>query len=199
MTGRNTKTTEKIVDLHNFGYIENKIPKKLHNLLLSECDYAELKNPDMISGLTAKDVAKHKLLINTKEHLIKYIIKLMHSYNSYFPGLQKVRVLTKDLPFHFNTPWINFQRKGEYIPNHNHDGIYSYNLWLKIPTKCRFEFIYNNTIGNLCNHTIELTKKDEGKIIFFPAKLQHIAYPFNDSNDIRVSISGNIVLNANKI
>ena len=187
----------KISNLHNFGYIEDIIPTELYDKLLSESDYAELRNPDMISGLTNKDVAKHKWLIDTKDELIDYIKNLMNIYNSNFPGLQDVRLLTKDLPFHFGNPWLNYQRKGEYVPNHTHDGIYSYSLWLKIPTKCKFEFTYTNVIGNIEQHKIELTKEDEGKIVFFPAKLPHIAYPFNDSNDVRISISGNISLNSN--
>ena len=40
-----------------------------------------------------------------------------------------------------------------------------------------------------------MTPDDEGKIMFFPAKLPHIAYPFNDSDDVRISVSGNISFN----
>jgi hypothetical protein len=105
--------------------------------------------------------------------------------------------LTENLPFYFNKPWFNFQRKGEYVPYHTHDGIYAYSLWLKIPKKCQFEFHYTNIIGNMQQHKIELTKKDEGKIIFFPSTLPHVAYPFNGSQGIRISVSGNVSLNSN--
>ena len=56
----------KVHSLNNFGYIEDRIPTELYDMLLSESDYAELKNPDMVSGLTNIDVAKHKWLVNTK-------------------------------------------------------------------------------------------------------------------------------------
>ena len=59
---------------------------------------------------------------------------------------------------------------------------------------CRFEFTYTNIIGDLYQHKIDLTKKDEGKIVFFPSRLPHIAYPFNDSDDIRISVSGNLIM-----
>jgi len=185
-----------IYSLYNFGYIEDKIPPKLYDMLLSESDYAELKNPDMISGITNIDVAKHKFVVDTKNELINYAKKILNIYNSNFPGLQNVRVLTKDLPFYFGEPWFNFQRKGQYVPNHTHDGIYSYSLWLKIPKPCLFEFTYTNVIGNIAQHKIKLSSEDEGKIIFFPAKLPHIAYPFNNNDDVRIAVSGNIYLNS---
>ena len=188
----------KVFNLNNFGYVEDKIPKKLFNSLLQEIRYAESRNPDMISDLTLTntDIVKHKVLVDNKNELLNYLSKPFDVFNSYYPGLANIGALTRDLPFAFGEPWINYQRKGEYVPNHKHDGIYSYTIWMKIPTKCKFEFTYTNVLGNIMFKQIYLTKKDEGKIIFFPAKLPHIAYPFNDSNDVRVSISGNIRLNS---
>ena len=75
-----------------------------------------------------------------------------------FPGVQDVKVLTDDLPFRFGVPWINYQRKGEYVPNHTHDGLFSYSIWINIPSSCLFEFTYTNIIGNLLTHKINLTK-----------------------------------------
>jgi len=181
-----------IHNLPNVGYIVDMIPNDLYEDLLSECKYAELKNPEMISGLTDLDVAKHRYIVNTRKKLFDYIKNIFEVYRNHYKLSSHVRVLTKDLPFNFDTPWINFQRKGQYVPNHTHDGIYSYSIWLKIPKVCRFEFMYTNVIGNIEPFKITLTKEDEGKIIFFPAKLPHIAYPFNDSDEVRLSISGNI-------
>jgi hypothetical protein len=36
-------------------------------------------------------------------------------------------------------------------------------------------------------------------MLFFPSKLQHQVYPFYTSNKDRVSVSGNICLNVDKI
>ena len=41
-------------------------------------------------------------------------------------------------------------------------------------------------------------EKDEGRIVLFPAQLQHVVYPFYNSNKIRMSIAGNILLNTNE-
>ena len=180
--------------LPNFGYITDILPKDLYNSLITECDDAEVKNPEMISNLTDTDVAKHYFIVNNKLNLFNYIQSILDKYLNYYPKSADIRVATDDLPFHFDKPWINYQRQGQYVPNHNHDGIYSYSIWLKIPKKCIFEFTYTNIVGNIEQLKIKLTKEDEGKIIFFPAKLPHIAYPFNDSNEVRLSISGNISL-----
>ena len=47
-------------------------------------------------------------------------------------------------------------------------------------------------MGNIYQQKINLTNEDEGKIILFPSKLPHIVYPFNDTNKVRMSISGNL-------
>ena len=188
-----------IENLPNFGILKDTIPKKLYDKLLSESDYAELKNPDLISGLTDKGVAKHKYLVDTKDEFLKYITTLFLTYDKNFPKFKDIRLLTKNLNFNLDNPWLNYQRKGEYVPNHIHDGLFSYSLWLKIPTKSKFEFTYTNIIGNIEQYTIHLTEKDEGKIIFFPARLPHTVYPFSDSDDVRISISGNISLNSNGV
>ena len=183
----------KFNNFKNFGFLEDRLPKKLFTVLKKECIYGEKNNTELITGLTNKDVAKHRNLMNNKELLWNYIDTLMLKYNDVFPGVQDVKVLTDDLPFRFGVPWINYQRKGEYVPNHTHNGLFSYSIWINIPSPCLFEFTYTNIIGNILTHKINLTKKDEGKIVFFPSKLPHIAYPFNDSEDVRISISGNIL------
>tara|TARA_R110000796_G_scaffold244965_1_gene368743 strand:+ start:28 stop:600 length:573 start_codon:yes stop_codon:yes gene_type:complete len=183
----------KFNSLKNFGFIEDRLPKNLFNILKEECKYGEKNNPEKITGLTNKDVAKHRNLVSNKEVLWEYINTLMTKYDKVFPGVQDIKVLTNSLPFCFGDPWINYQRKGEYIPNHSHDGLFSYTIWLNIPTPCIFEFTYTNIIGNILQHEIHLTKEDEGRLILFPSKLPHVAYPFNDSEDVRISISGNIL------
>jgi len=187
----------KATHLKNFGFIEDRLPKKLYDLLLEECITGEKNNPELITGLTNRNVAKHRQLVTNKKNLWEYINQLLVNYNEVFPGVENIKVLTKSLPFGLDIPWINYQRKGEYLPQHTHDGLYSYSMWIKIPSPCLFEFTYTNIIGDILTHTINLTKEDEGKILFFPSKLPHTVYPFNDSEEIRLSISGNVLFDSN--
>ena len=75
-----------------------------------------------------------------------------------------------------------------------HGGVLSYNIWMQIPVDSIFEYNYNSIIGKNLTHRLTLTKKDEGRIVLFPAQLQHIVYPFYNTNKTRMSIAGNILL-----
>lgn len=195
--------TEK-VNLFNFGYITKKLPTTLYNNLLNECNESINNNEIMVSGLSSKGVAKHFFVNKNLENLKNFIRESKNDYDKTFPNLGNIRVMTDNVELQFATPWINIQKKYEFIPNHVHDGIYSYTIWMKIPFnnneryEGNFEFTYNDITGRAHNHLIKLTKEDEGSMIMFPSKLIHTVYPFYDTDEYRISISGNIVLNTKK-
>ena len=49
-------------------------------------------------------------------------------------------------------------------------------------------------LGQMSNYTYEMNPEMEGTIVFFPAKLKHVVYPFYNCDEDRISISGNIQL-----
>lgn len=196
-----------ILPLPNFGVIQSRLPKELYNSLLKEC--LSIKKPKprgisldidykkkMTSYLTEKGVSEH-YFISEKNTLkiIEVIKKMIQKYREIFPGyLDGIRYLDKDVPMAFRTPWVNFQKKNEYLPLHEHGGVLSYNIWMQIPVNSIFEYNYNSIIGKNLTHRLTLTKKDEGRIVLFPAQLQHIVYPFYNTNKTRMSIAGNVLL-----
>jgi len=196
-----------ILPLPNFGVIQSFLPKDLYKSLLKEC--LSIKKPKprgpaldidykkkMISYLTEKGVSEH-FFISEKNTLsvIEFMKKMIQKYREAFPGyLDGIRYLDKDVPMAFRTPWVNFQKKNEYLPLHEHGGVLSYNIWMQIPTDSIFEYNYNSIIGKNLTHRIILTKKDEGRVVLFPAQLQHVVYPFYNTNKTRMSIAGNILL-----
>ena len=111
-----------------------------------------------------------------------------------------------------NQFWVNYQYKTEFNPFHNHSGVYSFAIWLKIPydwedqTKLpmfndieesnikagSFEFEYNDCLGGVQTTGYNLSPKDEGTMLFFPAKLRHCVYPFYETEEPRISIAGNL-------
>jgi hypothetical protein len=196
----------------NFGFITASLPTDLYNLLLLECKNAKKKNTEMISGLSGAGVPKHYYLKdkNIIKNLNNFLFFMKDQYDKIYPGLYDIRAFTKPLPYSSEDPWINFQNKGEFIPNHIHNGIYSYTIWIKIPYESEnelknggqhascFEFNYLDILGNRKDHILKLGKKDEGKIIFFPSKLTHIVYPYYTTNNVRISISGNILFDTQK-
>ena len=94
-------------------------------------------------------------------------------------------------------PWVNFQKKGECNPLHNHTGILSAVVFIKIPKEIEeerknsdyiwktagcLEFVYNN------QHII--VNPREAMMYLFPAYLLHAVYPYHSDVE-RISMSFN--------
>ena len=111
--------------------------------------------------------------------------------------------------------WVNYQKKHEFNPSHDHGGVYSFVIWMKIPKDIGFkkqknikisshsnsplpgvfELAYTDILGKICSHDYRLEPEDEGRMLFFPSKLRHTVYPFYNCDEERISVSGNIMLN----
>ena len=103
--------------------------------------------------------------------------------------------------------WINYGKKYDFNPPHNHTGLYSFVLWVKIPYKYEdeakvyplvrrahpgvFEFFYPkaNNAGGIGNCDVVSVEWD---LILFPSSLAHTVYPFYTSDEERISIAGNL-------
>jgi len=107
--------------------------------------------------------------------------------------------------------WVNMQKKLEVNPLHNHDGTLSFVAWLYVPFKledernmpnCKnsrtvelastFQFVYTTALGTIANCPMFVESGWEARIVMFPAKLLHMVYPFQTSDDYRISIAGNL-------
>tara|TARA_R110000824_G_scaffold25843_1_gene89650 strand:- start:1754 stop:2317 length:564 start_codon:yes stop_codon:yes gene_type:complete len=184
---------EKVL-LPNYGFVKTKLPKNIYSSVLKECLNMKGKE-EFTSGLTEPGVTKHYYVKDNLDKIQNFMSTVSAYYNEQYPRyLKSIRVLDKNLPMGFQRPWINYQKQGEHVPMHEHDGVLSYNIWMKLPTKSVFEFNYNSTIGRNLSHIIYLDKKDEGTVVLFPSLLQHIVYPFHKTTKTRISIAGNIVL-----
>ena len=111
--------------------------------------------------------------------------------------------------------WANYQYQTEFNPFHNHSGLYSFVIWMKIPYSCKeqrklklldgmkekdkkagvFEFEYLNMLGQISNFPYYMEPELEGKMLFFPSGLKHCVYPFYECDEPRISISGNLFMN----
>jgi hypothetical protein len=208
-----------IHEFHNFGYLKSVIPTELSATLLSESNYIQ-NNFD-------KSVARNAFLAGHMKHeyqlessvdmLERYILNLSTVYDKHYDYFKQIDMLTKDVPIVMKNPWINFQAKHEFNPLHNHKGLLSFVIWLKIPYDLErefkegpgarrgadagyggrtsiFEFAYVNSLGSIATHPIKVDKSYENNIIMFPSKMMHCVYPFYTSDEYRISVSGNIML-----
>ena len=107
--------------------------------------------------------------------------------------------------------WVNMQKKLEVNPLHNHDGTLSFVAWLYVPftledernmenvknsrtveLSSTFQFVYTTALGTIVNCPMFVESGWEGRIVMFPSKLLHMVYPFQTSDDYRISIAGNL-------
>jgi len=197
---------------------------------------------DMIDYLWERiDVAKKKK-INLKKDLAGYIshsYKLEDPQNLVVENLFNIIFNEKDNPNMFNfikeelisthkkvvihptsetkphlhSLWVNFQKKGEFQPLHDHTGLFSFVIWMDIPYDWKdeaklpfatpndviasggnFAFAFSNgNCRNVSEHIIHMSPEMNGYCVFFPSDLSHLVYPFYTSDKERISISGNIV------
>jgi len=126
--------------------------------------------------------------------------------------LCKVSVLTHDVPIVVDSLWVNFQKKYEFNPIHNHSGFASFIIFVNIPYDLKKEEDYFKVIhhgsskhtsklsflnylphdGTINPTPVDVDKSFEGKMLMFSNKHLHTVYPFYTSDDYRITISGNL-------
>jgi hypothetical protein len=193
----------------NLYYMESSISESTLKLLKKE--FSNIKNNKNkrkrhITDLTGNGVTFHYELSDKVEKIfINEVSSLIKKYAEETNYVKSMCFLTKDVPLSLDKPWMNLQKKYEFIPNHVHDGVLSYSCWVNVPYDLEkelknnerldyaslFQFSYSNILGTYANKTLPIDKTWEGKIIIFPAGLTHCVYPFYTSDDYRVSVSGN--------
>ena len=188
------------VNLDNIGFVKTKLSDKDYQHLVREC--SKKHNDRMVSGLSDSGVANHFYIKNTKSLNIieKYTTSLMNLYYEKYPSyLKSIKMLDRNCKIKLDQVWINYQKSGEFIPLHNHDGAYAFNIWIKIPYNSNdkifsgnFVFNYSNILGQGADQFIKLSQRDQAIMTLFPSNLRHIVYPFYDSDQTRISIAGNL-------
>ena len=198
----------KKVYFKNLAYVQSKVSSTTLEELKQEAKYI-LENSNQFKKYNdrlAGNLEKEYLADKSKKILEKDLIALANEYhkhsqeNEHYPNWK-----IDDL-------WINFQKKYEHNPMHNHTGELSFVLWITIPydlneelslPNCKnsntpvnslFEFIFTDFLGRIVSNKINVDKSYEGTIIMFPSALNHTVHPFYTSDDYRISISGNLVV-----
>jgi Rps23 Pro-64 3,4-dihydroxylase Tpa1-like proline 4-hydroxylase len=98
-----------------------------------------------------------------------------------------------------NDVWINYQRKGEFNPIHNHRGVFSFVIYADVPEEIRKE---HETSLSQVNGLIQFSsnKSDNvltvnprnNDILIFESSHKHQVWPFS-SDKTRITIAGNIL------
>ena len=191
------------IKLYNPGVLKTRIPASI---------FADLTR-DLQKQVDNKPKKYNAFLIGQIETEFEYVI------SGQFRDCIEQTYLEYSRKFNFhqnqnyiidNDAWVNFQKKHEYNPIHFHHKAISWVIWIAIPydleeelnmpnvresnykVASKFQFIYNSFDGGISTTQLDIDKTWEGSLIMFPNYLKHQVYPFQTSNEPRVSISGNI-------
>jgi hypothetical protein len=196
--------------LPNIGITTGQIPPEIYQDLNKEI--LDIHNDDRnimkMNTSLAGQITKEYEISKSRQLLDPYLEKMGRTYQKEWDYYPKEN-LNKDLKV--ESVWVNMQKKLEVNPLHNHDGTLSFVAWLHLPFKledernmenCKmsrtkeltstFQFVYNTALGTIANCPMFVESGWEGTIVMFPSKLLHIVYPFQTSDDYRVSIAGNL-------
>jgi len=172
----------------------------------------------------AGNISKSLLLDDTDDWFLdNVLISLIKEYKDEYPSRFESQSLTlsgsdtnvfsgnENAPFAISTMWVNFQKQHEFNPVHHHTGVFSFNIFMKIPYDWKeqyelphvkasnspaagnFEFLYTDALGKINGYVYRLDPTCEGLILLFPAEMRHVVYPFYETEETRITISGNIV------
>jgi hypothetical protein len=197
---------------NHFACLTSKISNNALEQLKNEAKFI-LENQNRFSKFNkelAGNLEKEYSTNKSKEILKEDLITLANKYHEYSKeNEQYPNWKIKDL-------WINFQKKYEHNPIHNHSGDLSFVLWVTIPydlkeelslPNCKnsntpvnslFEFVFTDFLGRVVTSRIDVDKSYEGTIVMFPSALNHMVHPFYTSDDYRISISGNLIVSPPK-
>ena len=201
------------------GYLAETIPDEIYDILISESEKAknnELLMTDKLIGNLEESYDLMGMPFYKFEKFERYMIHLCSEYEQEFNLMKMYPIISssKSLSLSLKMLWVNYQKKYEFNPVHNHTGLYSFVIWLKIPYKnsderetnsskdsqsrpiaSSFQFTYTNILGQIMCYYLPVEKGWEGRIIMFPAQLGHQVYPFQTSDEYRISVSGNLYSN----
>ena len=145
-----------------------------------------------------EDQDKKWFIDNFQDYFIPYFKKLQDKLDpNYYYGMDPFKEIW------LATLWINFMKQGEYNPPHNHEGAFSFVLYLQVPEELKKEdrafegqgsgpgtisFMYGEDQKNV--RTAHGVDPALNELWIFPASLKHTVPPFKSDVE-RISVSGN--------
>ena len=202
---------------HVSPYLEIKLDQSIINYLWKIIRKSQTENIDYKNKL-AGNISKSYLIKDIDSFFFKSVCNPLIKHfrkNNLGKDPDSINISLKDpdlVKINLSGFWVNYQYKTEFNPYHDHNGIYSFAIWMKIPYDWddqkklaqfsdiadkhirvgTFEFEYIDSLGGVKNIGYRLSPKLEGTMLFFPSKLRHCVYPFYETEEPRISIAGNL-------
>jgi len=196
------KNTFDMAGISHFDNVPDYVLKYLKNNIKKQKKFEYNKN---LAGHIKKEYNYEGWPIEINNFFVDKIFenKLLKFY------LDKEDKLTKDVSIILHQMWCNYMKKYEFNPVHDHGGVFSFIIFLKIPydlnkedsmfpvadqnrQTSRLQFLTINPILGVTTVSLNVDKSYENKMIMFPSSYKHLVYPFYTSNEERITVSGNL-------
>lgn len=199
------------VNFASFNIFMTDIPKELSDNLNKKANSIKENWDAPNFGKNLAGHIQNQYSLDNMTDLKKFVLELSYVYYNQLAEEGNMQQCTSNNPTLVSgEPWINFQGPTEYNPLHNHSGLFSWVIWLKIPydrekekayfphrenvLNGAFQFVYTSHNGGISTHIFHLDKEYESRLAIFPSTLQHAVYPFYTTDEYRVSIAGNVYI-----
>ncbi len=194
--------------LPNTGFIKSKLNKKEISRLNS---YIKNKKNKWNHKLAGNISSSYFLEDKDNWFFNNVLLSLIQQYPKEDLRAIIPSVLTKNCSYVLNSFWVNFQKKYEFNPAHSHQGVFSFTIWLKIPTDWKeeqegdagfahpeatdFVFTYTDTMGRIQKFNYKLCPELEGTMVVFPSDFNHMVLPgWTKEGEYRIAVAGDIAL-----
>lgn len=192
--------------IHKFN-----IPDKIYKQLFKFSKDRKIPHNNKLAGNIKKEYSLNKYLKYVESFIIEEFCKVDLLVNN----LKTISVLYPNpLKITLSSLWVNYQKKYEFNPLHNHGGLFSFIFFIKIPYTIEEEDLLSpglnsndNKSGRLCFYILDsnitggikcisydVDKTWEKTGLIFKSDLNHCVYPFF-SNGTRITVSGNLTFN----
>ena len=199
----------------NVGVVEGQLPEDVVANIWTVINEARDK-PEGMKPELAGNISSSIRLDSSSPLLEEFVTKTIPSFmdshmQNYGPPWRAV--IKEGQGFSLESLWVNFQKQHEFNPPHDHSGVYSFVIWMQIPTSyaeqkklpicaesnadnhiSNFAFSYTNTLGKVSTFAYNMEKEAEGYMVMFPSQMLHQVFPFYENDGERISISGNITI-----
>ena len=178
-----------------------KISEEFQQKLLKGAEEARKENKDFRDNLAG--IIKEEYAYENRADYVEEISQFLTVYDEAYQKFKNEKYKVKP-EYILNALWVNFMKKNEYNPPHDHSDYLSFVIFLKVPeeiTKEQEDFVGNSAgpgslsflygEGNRQSITYQSVKPKERDIFIFPAWIKHYVAPFY-SDVTRISVSGNI-------
>lgn len=201
--------------LPNMGFLQAKFSDQELMPLFEEIKKIEIsnfRNTSKYNKHLAGNLEFEFELFESKSYMESLMAPFCIEYNKRFGYTDRLGFLSENVPLVLDSLWVNFQKKHEFNPVHNHQGLYSFVLWIDVPYDiadeiaspgskssnaqfpAHFQFLYTNVVGEISSHTIPVDRLYINNMILFPSAFRHTVYPFSTSDGYRISVAGNYKL-----